>query len=84
MLAFRPFDTNDAAQQSFLGMSPPSKKSQLTPSKDPIEKNMLYEAHSPNKPSGFRFDLQSVVCGQNAKSTEVEPVSKQNDESATW
>ena len=65
-------------------MSPPAKKSQLTPSKDPVEKNMLYEAYSPDKQSGFRFDLQSVVCNQNAKLTEAEPISKQNDDSASW
>lgn len=81
MLAFRQFDTNAAAQSSFLGLSPPSKKSDLTPSKDPINKNMLYEPGSPLQKSGFKFDLQSVACraqklntcegGNKAKCTKV-------------
>ena len=63
MLAFRPFDTNGTAQQSYLGLSPPSKKSATTPSKDPIDKNLLYQPSSPDKQqSGFKFELQSVAC----------------------
>mmetsp|Transcript_15099 Transcript_15099/g.20502 ORF Transcript_15099/g.20502 Transcript_15099/m.20502 type:complete len:134 (-) Transcript_15099:1601-2002(-) len=85
MLAFRPYDTNGATQQTFLGLSPPSKKSAMTPSKDPIDKNMLYKPCSPEKTSGFKFDLQSVACrDQKASSSRAILASPSAKANANW
>jgi len=64
MQAFRPFDTNNAMQQSMLGISPPQKKCDKSPSKVPINADMLYHPSSDQSLSGFKFDLQSVTCKQ--------------------
>ena len=42
MLAFRPFDTNDAVQHTRLGLSPPTKKCQKSPGKVPMDADMVY------------------------------------------
>ena len=57
MLAIRPFDSNSA--ESVSGLSPPSKKCASSPSKMPLNADMLYRANS-NDSSGFKFDLMNV------------------------
>jgi len=76
MLAFRPFDTNGAAQQSYLGLSPPSKKPISCENGDG---DMLYKPSSQD--SGFKFDVRSVAITSDQKAT----VSKTaNNTKAGW
>ena len=44
MLAFRPFDTNNAEAQTQLGISPPAKKCAKSPSKVPMVANLVYNS----------------------------------------
>jgi len=62
MLAFRPFDTNNAVEQARLGLSPPSKTCTISPSKVPHDGNFLFNSASPEKTRDFKFDLTQVSC----------------------
>ena len=72
MLAFRPFDTNNTVQQSLLCLSPPTKKCEKSPGKDPIDADMLYRSASKDSErcSGFKFDLQSVTNSDNMRASK--------------
>lgn len=66
MLAFRQFDTNNAATQSYLGLSPPSKKPNVSLD---VDSDMIFKPGSPQDSSGFKFDIQSVDCAGGLKSS---------------
>ena len=42
-MLFKPFDTNNATHQSQLGLSPPAKKCDISPSKVPMNADLLYK-----------------------------------------
>ena len=72
MLAFRPFDTNNSAHQARLGLSPPSKKCDKSPSKVPINGDMLFRCEEPtNDQSSFKFNLQSVTIQSSDAAAEA-------------
>ena len=69
MLAFRPYDTNNAENQSYLGLSPPAKKCDKSPGKVPIDADLLYRGL--NDSSDFKFSLKSVTMTPNSSSNTV-------------
>ena len=70
MQAFRQFDTNSATQQSLLGISPPEKKCDKSPSKVPLDSDLLFDPSGFNCDPSFKFDLQSVTCNQLNRAKE--------------
>ena len=61
-MLFRPFDTNNLTHQANLGLgdSPPSKKSNVSPSKMPWNADLLFRENNgliDQNSSGFKLDL---------------------------
>lgn len=61
-MLFQPFDTNNATHQETLGLSPPVKKCDISPSKVPQNGDLLFREHEQDgKHSGFKLDLQTIA-----------------------
>ena len=61
-MLFRPFDTNNLMNQTNLGLgdSPPTKKSNMSPSKMPWNADLLFRENNElisHQNSGFKLDL---------------------------
>ena len=61
-MLFKPFDTNNARHQQTLGLSPPVKKCDISPSKVPQNGDLLFREHDEqdDRNSGFKLDLQTI------------------------
>ena len=80
MLAFRPYDTNNSALQSQLGLSPPTKKFNQSPQKMLIDADLVYKASNVEEDRSFKFDLQSVTINAPGSSGGSAPLYPQSDD----
>lgn len=61
-MLFKPFDTNNVTHQETLGLSPPIKKCDKSPSKVPQNADLLFREYElDDNKSGFKLDLQSIT-----------------------
>ena len=81
MLAFQPYDTNNVRNSQKLGLSPPAKPCNISPSKVPFNGDMLFYEDSCSEDSQgkkgssgpFKFSLSSVPCTSQSKASVEKP-----------
>ena len=73
-MLFRPYDTNnEASVQPMLGLSPPTKRCDKSPSKVPMDSDLIFHADSDDQGSCFQFDLQTVQVAPSSD-REAQPL----------
>lgn len=64
--------------QPMLGLSPPSKRCDKSPSKVPMDSDLIFHADSDDHGSCFRFDLQTVQVAPSSDQ-KAQPLRTKDD-----